>query len=120
MLTIVVRFSLTALGGITILSIGPSPTGSACITWAFMDLASSLVLSGIGGSASGTLLLGGGARLLTGLGGETGGDGVGARLAAILCLPNLQKCVKKMSEYFREKEAFEKCIKYILKYILNL
>lgn len=41
-----------------ILSIGPSPTGSAWITWAFIDLASSLVLAGMAGSASGTLLPG--------------------------------------------------------------
>jgi len=59
-----------------------------------MDLASSLVLSGIGGSASGALLLGGGG-FLTGLGGETGGDGVGARLTAILSLPNLSAKVRK-------------------------
>lgn len=108
MLTIVVRFSLTTLGGITILSIRPSPIGSAWITWAFMDFASSLVFSGIGGSASGALLLGGGngLRLLTGLGGETDGDG--ARLV-ILSLPNLSaKCgKKKTSEYFKEKNNFK-------------
>lgn len=92
MLTMVVRFSLTDLGGITILSIGPSPIGSAWITWAFMDLASSLVFSGIAGSGSGALLSGvnrlSGNGLLAGLGGETGGDG--ARLVGgSLSLPNL-------------------------------
>lgn len=91
MLTIVVRFSRTVFGGITILSIGPSPTGSAWITWAFMDLASSLVLSGMPGSGSGALLRAGGTALLSVLGGDTGGDGVAARLAGILSLPNLYK-----------------------------
>lgn len=92
MLTIVVRFSLTDLGGITTLSIGPSPTGSAWITWAFMDLASSLVLSGIAGSRSGGRLSGAtllsiGVGLLAGL---AGGDG--ARLAGgTLSLPNLSR-----------------------------
>jgi len=88
----VVRFSLTDLGGITMLSIGPSPTGSAWITWAFIDLANSLVLSGIAGSGSGTLLSGVTrlSGLLAGLGGETGGDGVGTRLVGgSLSLPNL-------------------------------
>lgn len=75
MLTIVVRSSLTVFGGITMLSIGPSPIGSAWITSACMDLASCLVLSGMGGGLRG----GGAATLLT-----LGGDG-----RRILSLPIL-------------------------------
>lgn len=52
-----------------------------------MDLASSLVLSGIGGN-SGGLLTGDGVRLLGALGGGGSVVGAGARLAT-LSLPNL-------------------------------
>lgn len=52
-----------------------------------MDLASSLVLSGMGGNSV-TLLAGDGVGLLGALKDDVGGDGVGARLAT-LSLPNL-------------------------------
>ena len=96
MLTIVVRVSSTTFGGITMLSIGPSPTGSAWITWAFMDLANSLVLSGIAGGSgilSGVTRLSGvtGLSGLPALGGTAGTALTGRRLS----LPNLE-CKNKI------------------------